>query len=336
MLDPTAALEYAERFDVHALLVMRGGSLVCARYGPGHASAKPHALYSGTKSFWGVLAAAASDDGLLELDEFVADTIPEWRADDRKSRVTLRQLLNLTSGFGFGGLGSAVPPYDKALAIELRNEPGATFTYGGIPLQVFGAVLARKLGAKNQTPHDYLRERILDRIGVTVAAWRTLSDGTQPLPTGASLAAREWLKYGQFLAGGGSHRNVELVTPAAFSQVLRGSRANPRYGLGVWLHEAAGGEQAFYASGAGGQALYVIPEHDLVVVRFGGSASYKHEAFLSRLFGEAPPKKPVRAQRRKTTPAPATPAPAAPPAPSDVALETAAAQSEERLPEEGD
>jgi CubicO group peptidase (beta-lactamase class C family) len=302
MLDPAAALAYAERNDVHALLVVRGGSLVCARYGAGQASSKPHALYSGTKSFWGVLAAAASDDGLLAFDEPVADTIPEWRADDRKARVTLRQLLNLTSGFGFGGLGAAVPPYAKALALELRNEPGTTFTYGGIPLQVFGAVLARKLEANGQTPHDYLRTRLLDPLGIAVASWRTLADGTQPLPTGAHLAAREWLKYGQFLARGGA----DLVKPSSFSEVVRGSDVNPRYGLGLWLYDAPGGERVFYASGAAGQGLYVIPEHDTVVVRFGGSASYKHDAFLARLFGESAAKAPARAprtRRRKATPA---------------------------------
>jgi CubicO group peptidase (beta-lactamase class C family) len=300
MLDSAAALAYAERNDVHALLVVRGGSLICARYGAGSTSAKPHALYSGTKSFWGVLAAAASDDGLLTLDEPVAATIGEWRDDDRKARVTLRQLLNLTSGFGFGGLGSAVPPYPKALALELRNEPGTTFTYGGIPLQVFGAVLARKLAGDGQTPHDYLRTRLLDPLGIEVASWRTLADGSHPLPTGAYLAAREWLKYGQFLARGGAHGGADLVKPSSFSEVVRGSDVNPRYGLGIWLYDAPGGGRVYYASGAGGQGLYVIPEHDTVVVRFGGSASYKHDAFLARLFGESAPKK-ARARRAPRT-----------------------------------
>ena len=294
-MNPAAALAYAERHTLHALLIEVDGAVIFEQYANGHDAGKPHALYSGTKSFWGVVAAAASDDGLLALDEPVADTIAEWRADDRKSRVTLRQLLNLTSGFGFGGLGAAVPPYAKALALELRNEPGATFTYGGIPLQVFGAVLARKLAATAQTPHDYLRTRLLDPLGIAVASWRTLADGTQPLPTGAYLAARDWLKYGQFLARSGA----DLLKPSSFSEVVRGSDVNPRYGLGIWLYDAPGGERVFYASGAGGQGLYVIPEHDIVVVRFGGSASYKHDAFLARLFGEPAAKAPARAPRTR-------------------------------------
>jgi CubicO group peptidase (beta-lactamase class C family) len=280
-----AAVEYAERHALHVLLLFRGGSLACSRYDGGYTSSKPHALYSGTKTFWGVAAAAAQDDGLLTLDEPVAETVAAWRDDDRKSRVTLRELLNLTAGFGFGGLGSAVPAYDKALAMELRTEPGETFAYGGIALQVFGAVLARKLAPKGLTPHEYLRERVLDPIGMQIGSWRSLKDGTQPLPTGAFVAAREWLKFGLLLARGGVHGGASLITPDSFAEIVQGSRANPRYGLGVWLYDAPDGSQVFYASGSGGQAMYAIPERDVVVVRFGASASYKHEAFLARLFG---------------------------------------------------
>ncbi len=160
---------------------------------------EPHALYSGTKSFWGVAALFAQDDGLLRLEEPVAETFSEWRTDPWKRRVTLRMLLSLTAGFGFGGLGASVPIYERALEIPLKDEPGTRFTYGGVPLQVFGAVLARKLESRKQSPHDYLRERVLDPAGVRVAAWRALGDGTSPLPTGASLRAGDWLAYGRWV-----------------------------------------------------------------------------------------------------------------------------------------
>jgi hypothetical protein len=43
-----------------------------------------------------------------------------------------------------------------------------------------------------------------------------------------------------------------------------------------------------YASGSGGQALYVIPSADVAIVKFGDSSSYKHEAFLARLLEASP------------------------------------------------
>ena len=282
-MNPEAALAYAERHTLHALLIEVDGTVVLEEYANGYDAAKPHALYSGTKSFWGVTAAAAHDDGLLDLDEPVAQTFPEWKADARRARVTLRDLLALTSGIGFGGLGSAVPTYERALATPIKDEPGERFTYGGIPLQVFGAVLARKLEPRKLTPHQYLHERILDPIGVRVASWRDLKDGTQPLPTGAFLTAREWAKYGQFVLDGGRHNGKPLVRETSLAPCFIGSSANPRYGLGWWLAPLPTPLGIVHASGSGGQAMYVIPTERAVIVKFGQSNSWNHATFLKRL-----------------------------------------------------
>lgn len=270
-----SALEYARKHGLHALVVAHAGRVVDELYDCGYDAAKPHALYSGTKSFWGVAAVCAERDGLLRLDERVADTFSQWDEDEWKRRVTLRQLLQLTSGIGFGGMGASVPTYVKALSVGLKHEPGTTFTYGGIPLQVFGAVLARKLEQLGETPHDYLQRRVLDPIGLRIAKWRALADGTHPLPTGAFVSATEWLKYGTFVC---RQRNE-------FSECFQGSAANPRYGLGWWLGAPHAPADLFYASGAGGQAMYVIPSTQTAIVHFGGSSSFKHDAFLKRLFG---------------------------------------------------
>ena len=281
-MNAEAAAAYAERHELHALVVQRGGEIVFERYGGGYDAGKPHALYSGTKSFWGVLAVAAQHDGLLEVDEPVARTLPDW-SRGAKARVRLRDLLQLTSGIGFGGLGAGVPSFDSAAAVELKAEPRATFTYGGIPLQVFGAVLARKLAPRGLSPNAYLHERILDPIGMRVGAWRALKDGTLPLPTGAFASAREWCKFGVLVRDGGTWEKKTIVPRASLARCFAGSDANPRYGLAWWLSPLPKHPDVVYASGAGGQAMYVVPSADAVIVKFGGKASYKHVAFLKRL-----------------------------------------------------
>jgi CubicO group peptidase (beta-lactamase class C family) len=273
-LNTAAALAYSGKHTPRAILIARGERTIASEFAAGVSATTPHPLYSGTKSFWGPVALYAQEEGLLALDEPVAETFAQWREDAWKRRVTLRMLLSLTAGFGFGGLGAAVPPYERALAMPLKNEPGTGFTYGGIPFQVFGAVLAQKLASKNMTPHEYLRERITDPAGVTIASWRTLSDGMHPLPTGASLSAENWLAYGRFVL-----RERQRLAPA-----FTGSAANARYGLGWWLSPKYGPADLVYASGSAGQALYLVPSLDLVVVRFGRSASYRHESFLKLLF----------------------------------------------------
>ncbi len=267
------AVAYHERHKPQALIVSRGGNVEVEEYDGGLDASKPHALYSGTKSFWGPLALVAQREGLLQLDETAGATFPSWREDPVKRQVTIRHLLTLTAGIGFGGLGNAVPVYEKALAVQLKDRPGSRFTYGGIPLQIFGAILSEKLKPRKVTPHEYLQAMILKPAGVEIASWRRLADGTQPLPTGAFLTARNWLAYGQYVL---AHR-------AEFAECFTGTEANPRYGLCWWFAPPGAATDTVYASGSGGQALYVVPSAALVVARFGGGGSFKHDAFLKRL-----------------------------------------------------
>jgi CubicO group peptidase (beta-lactamase class C family) len=274
-----AAITYAERHTLHALLIAIGSDIVVSRTGPDWDITRPHPLYSGTKSFWGIAAAAAAQDGLLDLDEPAGATIHEWPAAAPQAAVTIRQLLTLTSGYGFGGLGNAVPTPANALAIPLKNAPGAVFTYGGIPLQIFGEILRRKVAPEYDSPQTYLAARVLARVGMTVDHWRRLRDGTQPLPTGAFVTAAQWLKYGRLLL----ERGAGVLDAVRFEACVTGTPANPAYGLGLWLVWRDGELAALYAGGAGGQGLYVVPARRIVAVRFGQSGSWNHAAFIKRL-----------------------------------------------------
>lgn len=271
-MTPQAALEYAAKHDLHALIVASPRAVALEEYAGGFGPQKAHPLYSGTKSFWGIAALEMASSGILDLDAPVVDAIPEFKGDIRKN-ITPRMLLNLSAGYGFGGLGNAVPVYVKALEIPLKNPPGKTFTYGGIPLQIFGACVARKLAPLKMTPHDFLRERVLAPAGVEIAQWRELSDGTHPLPTGAQLTARNWLAYGRYV----------LAHHQKYREAFAPSVANAHYGLGWWLTLKGLPEDLFYASGSAGQGLYVIPSQQLIVVHFGKSTSYKHESLLKKL-----------------------------------------------------
>jgi CubicO group peptidase (beta-lactamase class C family) len=273
------AITYAERPALHALVIDVEGEVVVAQAGGDRELDAPHALYSGTKSFWGIAACAAAQDRLLDLDEPIGDTISEWPLDWPARAVTIRQLLNLTSGYGFGGLGNAVPTAARALAIPPKNAPGTIFTYGGIPLQVFGEVLRRKVAPRFESAHAYLEARILEPIGLRVDDWRRLSDGSRPLPTGAFMRAGEWLKFGRFLLAEGAG----TLDASSFAACTTGSAANPNYGLGLWLAHRDGKLVSFYASGAGGQGLYILPQRGIVAVRFGQSSSWNHAAFVKRL-----------------------------------------------------
>src|SRR5256885_11762958 len=92
------AAGYSENNRGFSMLVMQNGRTVFEHYANGGGADMRCKIFSGTKSFWGIAALCAVRDGLIKLDDRVADTIAEWKTDPRKSQITIRQLLNQTDG----------------------------------------------------------------------------------------------------------------------------------------------------------------------------------------------------------------------------------------------
>lgn len=277
------AAKYLETCNGHAMLVYHGRDLVFERYLNGHSADKPHVLASGTKSFSGAMLCCAREDGLLTFDEKVCDTITEWKEHPLKSKITLRQLLSLTSGLDAGGVGN-VPTYAKALESEARFEPGTRFAYGPVPFQIFGEVMRRKLAAKNEDALDYLQRRIFTPIGLKYALWREDEQKLPHLPSGAFLTAREWAKFGLLIRDMGRWEDKAVIPEAPLRECFTGSKANPSYGLTFWLGNGrAGPKDLVMAAGKGKQKLYIMPSINLLVVQLADTNRYSEDRFLNLL-----------------------------------------------------
>ena len=278
-----AALAYSAANRGAAVLVLKDGKPICEGYAGEGAPDKPMELYSGTKSFVGLMLAAAVQDRLVGLDEPVSKTLPEWRADPRKSQASVRQLLSLTSGLP-SEVGN-VPTYAASVAMPMNAAPGERFQYGPGPYQVFGEIMRRKLVAAGQPggPYLYLKRRILDPIGLAPGDWRRAPNGDALLPQGAVLTVREWVKAGEFVRAGGVWKGKALVDRAAFRALFAGSKVNPGYGVTWWLpnpsaqpdgaandlgrHAGEIPRDLVMAAGAANQRLYVIPSKGLTIAR---------------------------------------------------------------------
>lgn len=278
------AADYLHSCNGHALLVYRDGRLLFEEYLNDHRRDEPHRLASGTKSFVGVLAVMAVEDGLLKLDERVADTLTEWKADARKSQVTIRQLLTLTSGIAGGEVGD-VPSYKEAVRVaEAKFSPGEKFQYGPVPFQCFGELLRRKLEPREETVEGYLKRRLLDPSGLKPSFWRKDADGNPNLPSGALLTAREWAKFGLFVLNKGAWDGKQLVSEKLLAECFHGTQAHPAYGLTFWLNTSdERPRDLLMAAGAGKQKLYIVPSQKLLIVQFAEAPRRFQERELMRL-----------------------------------------------------
>ena len=260
-----SAAQYSESCAGRAMLVMKDGQVIFERYARDWNADRPHPLASGTKSFAGITAAAAVTDGLVSLDEYVADTITEWKIDARASRITVRQLLSLTSGLdpdseGFGragygikdlgrvnnvagalrgGAGERTPEnwYAAAVKVPVTRDPGAVFRYGPSHFYAWGEFLSRKLAASDRPERSYwqyMRARVLEPAGLDFPKSRFALDkaGNPNLPGGAHLTAREWAAFGEFVRRGCAVRTS--VKDGAKAQGKDGSEIGGDIGSESW------------------------------------------------------------------------------------------------------
>lgn len=304
-----AATYSAERAG-DAVLVWKDGSLVLERYQNGYDGAEPHFLASGTKTFSGAMALAAVEDGLFALDDPVAQYITEWQDDPEKAQITIRQLLHLTGGLD-AEIGQA-PSFDESVQAPLVHAPGEGFRYEPTAFQVFGALLQRVLDGED--PAAYLQRRVLAPIDAEVAHWNRV-DGDPQLAGGATLTARNWLRFGRLLLNDGRWNGKSVIDSALMSELIAPTDSSPGYGLSVWLNAAVDTSDAFFegtpasvhpdgpegmiyhsgppdlymAAGLFNQRLYVVPSEQMVVVRFGRTdTAWSDAEFLARLLdGEA-------------------------------------------------
>jgi len=331
----SAARKYSASHNGTALIVKERGQLHFEDYYNGYEKGTPLHIYSGTKSFFGVLAVMAEEDRLLSLDERAAETLTEWRDDPRKQAITLRELLNFTSGLetGFEEIygRSSDDKIAVAAGLDATRDPGASFIYGPGNLNAFVEILRRKLRAKNTTYEAYLRKQLLYPLSVHIHRWREDDHGNVVPSAGMYTTAQEWMKFGEMINAGGEWNGRRLVKTESLAQCFRGTGINPAFGLCFWLNNYAGQPGAREADpeewldqepmpedwrgaclsqhaprdlvcslGSTFQRLYLVPSMDLIVIHHGKPGhAFRDADFLRILFKDAGVPEPVEPEKKR-------------------------------------
>lgn len=297
----------AQRFGV-SFLVARYGVILAEDYPNGGGHGTPWRIGAGARSFAPLLAASLVDDGMLSLDEPVALTLGDWGAHPLKSRITVRGLLNGSSGIAFGPRDPITAAV--AMALEPQDEPGRRFIEDAAPYVLLVEIAKRKLAARGRIPDPlgYLIGRTLSPIGCNPVSFARGEDGSPRFDDGAAVTARGWAMAGELIRRAGLWRAGQLVDEDAIREAQRSGYADARAGMGLWI--AAGGRgqaqpaaecdlwrmsppapaDLAMSAGRGGQRLYIIPSHNLVVVRQSGdldARGFSDAMFLSLLLREA-------------------------------------------------
>jgi CubicO group peptidase (beta-lactamase class C family) len=132
-------------------------------------------LGSINKLFTRVAVAQLAQQGKLTLDDTVAKQLPDYPNPDAANKVTIRHLLDMTSGIGdFFGEKYDATPKDRLrrngdflplfAAEPLAFEPGSKRQYSNGGYVVLGAIVEK---ASGEDYHEYVRRHVFAPAGMT-------------------------------------------------------------------------------------------------------------------------------------------------------------------------
>lgn len=305
---------------VHALLVARSGSLVLEEYFFDHGPERFHDTRSAGKSINSMLVGALAERRKLEVRRLMAKPLcelaskyPACSRDPRKSAITLGHVLSMNTGFDCDDNDYATPGHESRmqdqseeadwhrymLGVPMARAPGEKAVYCTGAINLSGLAL-RALG-KASIPE--LFDTWLARpLGIERYHWNLAPNGVGYLGGGVRLRPRDLLKLGEVMRKDGAWKGHQLLPRgwAALSTRAHSSvNETDDYGYGWWRKsyavEGVGTVSSFYASGNGGQLLFVVPQLELVVLFLGGNygnyGTWRHfrDDYLPRILAAVEP-----------------------------------------------
>ncbi|WP_157962877.1 serine hydrolase domain-containing protein [Chitinophaga deserti] len=230
-------LRKAEQTHSEALIVYQDGRLVTEKYfAAGNASKKIEAM-SCTKSIAGLAVACMLTDGLIDsLDIPVSTFYPEWKQGS-KQFITLRHLVNMTSGIqNVPNTGVEIYPskdfVQLALAAELSAKPGDVWSYNNKSLNLMAGVIAKITGKRMD---QYIGERLFKPLGITDFTWSLDSAGNPHVMSGCQIKAIDFVKLGLLTLNNGQYKGRQIIAPERIREMLTPCVQMPAYGMLWWI-----------------------------------------------------------------------------------------------------
>jgi hypothetical protein len=281
-----------------AVVVLHDGQLIAERYAPGYSPDTPIYAHSLTKSVVNALIGILVREGKLQLDQ--PAPIAAWRSPtDPHHAITIDQLLRMDSGLPFDETSGALSPMTRMLFLEpdmagyaaatpLAHPPGTVWGYSNLSYLLLGRVIRDAAGGNAVATERFIRHELFAPLGMRSAVIETDATGT---PVGASnvyASARDFARFGQLYLDDGVV-DSQRILPEGWVAYSHSQTLKTGYGAGFWTNLVNKGrvpvwdapwgmpslpKDMYYARGAFGQYVVIVPSERLVVVRMGISLDY--------------------------------------------------------------
>jgi CubicO group peptidase (beta-lactamase class C family) len=218
-----------------------------------------------------------------KLDVFKPAPIAEWQNDDRK-KITINDLLHMNSGLEWEEdytkicdatkmLFQATDMTKSQLVKPAKYAPNSHWNYSSGTTNLLSGILRNQF----KTPQEYLDfwyAELIDKIGMHSMVIETDMAGNYVGSSYGWATTRDWAKFGLLYLHNGNWNGTPILDKSWVDYTRKPTNdSNGIYGAHFWLN--AGGRypdaprDLFSCNGFQGQAIFIIPSCDMVIVRMG-------------------------------------------------------------------
>ncbi|HEV1285275.1 MAG TPA: serine hydrolase [Bryobacteraceae bacterium] len=274
-----------------AFLVVYKGQIVAERYMPGITKDTQLESWSMGKSLTATLFALLVKDGVYRLED--PAPVPEWHAPgDPRAAIRIVDLMHMSSGLRFiatqdpdykSSMGyadhwyvytGAVDVFQYSLSRPLQFPPNTEGRYRNCDPLTIGWLIKQAMTKRGEEYLTFPQRALFDRIGIRRQVLETDPYGNFLLTGYDYGTARNWARLGMLYLQDGVWQGTRILPEgwAKFVSTPAPAWKKQNYGGLFWVNGDGTWnlpKTAYLANGAGGQKTFVIPSHNLVVVRMG-------------------------------------------------------------------
>jgi CubicO group peptidase (beta-lactamase class C family) len=274
-----------------AFVVVHKGRIVAERYMPGISKDTQLESWSMGKSLTATLFALLVKEGVYRVED--PAPVPDWREPgDPRGVIKIADLLHMSSGLKFIAgqdpdytpdkgypdhvliYTGAIDAFRHSLTRPLQFPPNTEGRYRNSDPLTIGWLIKEAVTRRGEEYLTYPQRALFDRIGIRRQVLETDPYGNFLLTGYDYGTARNWARIGMLYLQDGTWRGERILPEGWAKYVSTPAPAwkKPIYGGLFWVNGDGAWnvpKNAYYANGAGGQRTFIIPTHDLVVVRMG-------------------------------------------------------------------
>lgn len=272
-------MTFEDQATMSAVLI-KDGYIVKEQYANGFEKNSFGTSWSTAKSFYAALIGISLDKGEIKsLDDHVAHYVDSFN-DQSKKDITIRQILNMTSGLEFPSHEHEMMFFEEdhlkyALDVGVESTAGEKFQYNNVNSMLMGEILKSATG---KTAKELIDERIFTKIGIqNYTAWEDSAGNTLTYCC-LDMSARDYSKFGLLFSRDGNWDGEQIISKDYVDQSLQlywGStpsmgwmHSDTRgYSLQWWISKYDDEAKIYNTSGKFGQFIFIDKERDIIFTR---------------------------------------------------------------------